>query len=327
MKITNNSGISLEMAVWLLHDDYDFIAEENYISATGLMKPLRHIILPSRIAPADKIAPDVSDFISAALGHSLHAAIENAWRDPDHVARALKRLGIPKEVADRVLVNPGPKELAIVKDAIPVYIEQRAIREIAGFKVGGKFDMVCEHRIRDTKSTSVWTWIYGGKDNDYKLQMSIYRWLNPDKITDDVGQVNFIFTDWDKRDAKYKADRGYPPKRIMDKLIPLMSLAETEQWIRNKLALVESHYKTPEPELPECTDEELWMSAPKYKYYSDPAKIRGKSTKNFESLVEAEAFCQEKGKGVVITVPGAPKRCDYCAAYPICTQKDRYIHD
>ena len=327
MLITNKSGISLEMAVWILHDDYDFVNEENYISATSLMKPLRHIILPSRIPPKDKIVPDVEDYVSIALGKSIHAAIENAWSRPEYVVKALKKLGIPRETIVRVLVNPTPEQLQAVADAIPVYIEQRAIREIAGFKVGGKFDMVCESRIRDTKSTSVWTWIYGGKDDDYKLQMSIYRWLNPNKITDDVGQVNFIFTDWDKRDAEYKASMGYPPKRIMDKLIPLMSLDETEQWIKNKLALIASHYKTPEPELPECTPEELWMGAPKHKYYSDPSKTKGKSTKNFDSLPEAEAFRLEKGKGVVITVQGTPKRCDYCAAYPICSQRLRYMHD
>jgi hypothetical protein len=28
---------------------------------------------------------------------------------------------------------------------------------------------------------------------------------------------------------------------------------------------------------------------------------------------------------VVITKPGEPKRCSYCAAFDICTQKDAYL--
>ena len=31
MKITNNSNISLSLAVWLLHDEYDYVNETNYI--------------------------------------------------------------------------------------------------------------------------------------------------------------------------------------------------------------------------------------------------------------------------------------------------------
>lgn len=35
----------------------------------------------------------------------------------------------------------------------------------------------------------------------------------------------------------------------------------------------------PDEEIPECTDEELWRSPTKYKYYSDPNKTSGRSTK------------------------------------------------
>lgn len=327
MVITNKNGISLEMAVWLLHDEYDYIDEENYISATGLMKPIRHILLPNRVPQEQKIVPDVEDLISSSLGSALHAAIEKAWKSGNH-KRALKLLGYPQEVIDRVLVNPTPEEQATVKDPILVWIEQRAFREIDGFKIGGKFDMVCEGSVRDTKSTSVYAWIFGGKDDDYRLQGSIYRWLNPDKITEDFIRVNFIFTDWKKMDAAIKPD--YPQRRVMHKDIPLMSIEETEAWIRHKLNQVERYKDTPEAELPECTDEELWMSDPKFKYYSDPLKAAagGRSTKNFDSVAEARQFMVEKGgKGAIVEVLGSPKRCAYCPAFPVCTQKNKYNLD
>lgn len=326
--ITNKNNISEEMAVWLVFNDYDRIDRENYISATALMKPLRHIILPARVPPEKRTPTDVEDLISSSMGSALHAGIEKAWLDGRH-KRALQLLGYPQNVIDRVLVNPTPEQLAAVQDPIPVYVEQRAFREVTvngyTYEVGGKFDMVIVGRVTDTKSTSVWTWMKEGHDEDYRLQGSIYRWLNPDKVTEDHIRINFIFTDWNKLDATVKTDQGYPPRRVMHKDIPLLSLEETEAWIRAKLTQLQRYAGTPEPLLPECSEKELWMSAPKYKFYSDPTKLTGRSTKNFDSLVEANLFKAEKGKGVVVTVPGAPKRCGFCAAYNICTQKDRYL--
>lgn len=322
--ITNKSDISLEMAVWLLFDDYDYVDAPNYISATSLMKPLRHIILPSRIPEDERIVPDVEDQIASALGKALHAAIEKAWLHGNH-RKGLQLLGFPKSMIDRVLVNPTPEELAATEKPIPVYIEQRAIRELDGFNIGGKFDLVCDGRVTDTKSTTVYTWIHGGKDEDYKIQGSIYRWLNPDKVTEDHMRINFIFTDWQKVMAA--SNPSYPQRRVLHKDIELMTIAETEAWIRNKLALVTKYRNVDEAHLPECTDEELWLSAPKYKYYSDPTKTNGRSTKNFDELIEARQFMAEKGKGTVITVPGEPKRCAYCPAFPICSQKDKFSHD
>lgn len=324
MIITNRSDIPLEMAVWLIYDNYDYVPDENYISATGLMKPIRHILLPSRIPAEQRLIPDVEDYVSRAMGNSFHAAIEHAWLRGHK--RSLKLLGYPENVIDRVLINPAKEDLK--EDSIPIYIEQRNKKEIGGFVVGGKFDMVCEGHLSDVKSTTVYTWLYDSKDEDYKIQGSIYRWLNPDKITEDYVRINFIFTDWKKLDAMRIPN--YPQKRILYKDIQLMSIEETERWILAKLAQVKKYENTEEKALPECTDEELWLSDPKFKYYRDPIKATqpgSRSTKNFDTLLEANQFKAEKGEGVVITVPGKPRRCEYCQAFPICTQKDKYEHD
>lgn len=330
MPITNRRNIPLELAVWVLYDDYDFSSETNYVSATGLMKPLRHIILPPRIGANSINSTDVEDLVSSALGKALHAAVQRAWEHGNH-KKALKLLGISQDVVDRVLVNPTPFELVKVKDPIPVYVEQRTSKAIvvdgATFTVSGKFDMVCDGRITDLKSTTVYSWILGTKDDDYRMQMSIYRWLNPDKVTQDHGRINYIFTDWSKFDAKKRQD--YPKDRLMPKDILLLSLGETEEWIRSKVRLIVEHQRTPEHLLPECTDEELWISSPSYKYYANPATAenRGRASRVFGTLGEANQHMADKGKGVVKTVKGNPKRCGYCSAFPVCTQKDNYNHD
>ena len=336
MNITNKGDIPLGLAVWALHDEYDYIDHENYISATRLMKPIRHIVLPPRV-PKHLIQPDVEDYVSRALGGALHSGIENAWIKG--YRRSLKLLGHPDSVIDRVLINPTVDQLK--PDSIPVYIEQRAFKRIivngVVYVIGGKFDICTDGIVNDNKSTTAFTWVHGTKDDDYALQGSLYRWLNTsgfedvectipigvNRITEDFIRVNFIFTDWQKMAAK--TNPNYPQSRLMSKDVPLLSLQETENYIRRKIEAVQMYKDKPETEIIECTDEELWRSAPVYKYYSDPNNTSGKSTKNFDSPSEAKNHLATKGKGVVIAVPGEVKRCGYCEAFHVCTQKDRYF--
>lgn len=327
--ITNRSDISLALAVWLLHDEYDYVkGVEKYISATSVMKPIRHLILPGRMDPTDNIV-DVEDYIARTLGHALHDSVEKAW--VKGYARSLRLLGYPEHVIEQVRINPTDDEVRAsnpTNEIVPIYLEQRLLREFEGYTIGGKFDMVTDGIIQDTKSTTTFSWTKGGKDDDYRLQMSLYRWLDAGqplrKITEDYGRINFIFTDWQKFMAK--GNPAYPQKRVEHKNIELLSLKETEAWVRSKLQLIEANRNVPEPLLPECTDEELWKSEPQFKYYGDAAKTSGRSTKNFDDLAEARAFMASKGgKGIVKTVPGEPKRCGYCEAFGACSQKDRYF--
>lgn len=321
MKITNNSDIPMALAVWLMHDEYDYKSMQDYISATSLMKPLRMIILAKRAAKRDQTA-DLADYIPRALGHSLHDSIEKAWTRGHEVN--LRKLGVPKDVIDRVRVNPTDEELRLTKDCIPVYVEQRALKKIGKWTIGGKFDMVAEGIVHDNKSTSAYSWVFGGRDDEHALQGSLYQWLNPEKITADFIRICYIFTDWQRFMAK--SNPSYPQQRLAYKDIPLLGIPATEKWVENKLDLIEHHMETPEPRLPECTREELWMSDPKYKYYANAEKTDGRSTKNFTSLPEAKEFMASKGgKGKIITEQSEPKRCTYCDVFDDCTQKDKYF--
>ena len=322
--ITNEHNIPLALAAWALYDEYDYIeGVENYISVTTLMKPLRHIVLPPRIDQT-KTRSDVIDYLSSALGKSLHDSVEKAWTKG--YDKSLRMLGYPEDVIKRIVVNPAYKP---TPDQIAIYLEQRVLKPFRGFTIGGKYDMIADGLLQDLKSTTAYTWLYGGKDDDYILQGSLYRWLNQDKVTEDFIRINFIFTDWQKMSAKQNPN--YPQKRVEFKDYPLMSVAETERWVTNKLAEIVKHRDTPEKELPECTDDDLWRSAPQFKYYSkvETANAGGRATKNFDTLAEAKTFwmVEKGGVGVVKTVPGEVKRCAYCNAFPICTQKDKYVTD
>lgn len=324
--ITNNTGVSLAMAVWAVNDDYDYSKIENYISATSLMKPLRQVVLRARIDWSQQEPEDVTDHLARALGSSIHDSIEKAWTK--NYATNLAKLGYPQGVIDRVFVNPEP-DAELPSNAICIYVEQRAMRQLTVlgkiWNIGGKFDMVSEGIVQDFKTTSAYTWVYGGRDDEHQLQGSIYQWLNPDKITEDIIRINYLFTDWQKFQARQNPN--YPQHRVEFKDIPLLGHAETEAWLVDKLTKVMTFWNQPETALPYCTDEELWMSDPVHKYYAKPetAQAGGRCTKKFEDLSAARAYMAEKGgKGIIITDRGEPKRCDYCDVFSQCTQKDTF---
>ena len=315
MQISNIHDIPLVAAVWAASDDYDHIYEPNYISATTLLKPTQEIVLRKRLTTSTVNMVDVADLLPSALGTSIHTAVENAWKN--NYKATLKALGYDDATIELVLINPSKEE--VKPNSIPIYLEQRSIKSINGFSVGGKYDIVMEGRLHDVKSTSVYSWIYGSKVDDYKLQGSIYRWLNPEIITGDSITIVYVFTDWSKAGAK--SNPKYPPKRVEEISIPLMSIADTEKFIFDKLEEIKQQSLLENHELKPCNNQELWMKEPTFKYYADINKTSGRSTKNFTSEIEANTHMNTKGRGVVIKSDPLPTRCNYCAVSNICLQR------
>ena len=315
--LTNQYNLNLPIQVWLNHDEYDYVDNPRYLSVTTLLKPTKQIILSKRYKTSNE--GDVSSLIPAKYGTAVHASIEAAWLSPK-LNENLAKLGINQETIKHIKVNPSKVE----EHDIPIYLEQRFVRLFKDWTIGGKFDLIFDGRLFDNKTTSVWTYLYDSKVEDYTKQLSIYRWLNPDLVTDDQFTINYIFTDWSAIKAKQEAD--YPKCRIISKSYPLMELADTERFIRTKLEQVEKYWDTPDNELPECTDEELWRTASKYKYYKNPNKL-GRATKVFDSFTEAAAYqnIDMNGKGTIISVPGSVRRCAYCSCFNHCEQKDKYL--
>jgi hypothetical protein len=312
----NTSSVPLSLAVFLATDNYDHNSET--LSATALMKPVRQIILGNRLPEADA-SVDLIQMVASRMGTAIHDGIEQAWLH--NYAVALKNLGYPDKIIDRVLINPEPKDL--YEGCIPIYMEQRSTKKVGKYIISGKFDFVGEGRVEDFKTTSVFTAINHTNDDKYVLQLSIYRWLNPEIITQSDGAIQFIFTDWSA--ARARTEVKYPPQRIQQRILPLKSVAETERYVINKLALIEKHNDSAEADLPLCSDEDLWRSAPVFKYYKNPEKL-ARSTKNFDTKPEAYIrMAEEGGKGIVLEKPGQVMACKYCNAFALCSQKDDLI--
>ena len=319
-RFANVSEVPLALAVFLASDYYDYSDDPTEISATTLLKPLRQIILAKRVPPGDGMV-NLADMMNSRMGSAIHDAIEKAWLSNHKVA--MEAIGLPQRVIERIAVNPTPEALASNPDLIPIYLEQRLKRKIGKWTVTGKFDFVGEGRVQDFKSTSTFTYKKQTNADKYTQQGSIYRWLDSKLITQDDMDIHYIFTDW--KPAMAKTDPSYPPKRFHTQSFALMSLAETENFIRRKLELIEQYWDADEDDIPLCDDAELWRSEPVFKYYKNPEKT-ARSTKNFDTRPEAFAFMAQNGNvGIVKEVPGQVTACKYCPAFAACSQKDQLV--
>ena len=317
MQYINSTNMSLLMSVWAIASDYDGKNQGKCISATSLLQGTK-ITVMSRRADKDKLAVELSDLIPSAYGSAIHASIEKAWKSK-RLPEYLLSLGLNQETIDNIRVNPDK----VTPDIIPVYLEQRASKELNGWTVNGQFDAIVDGQLMDNKSMGVYGYLKGTNKDKFIWQGSIYRWLNPDLVKEPSIAINYIFTDWSKADT-YKPD--YPKSRILTERYLLHSLKDTEKFISNKLAELDKYMDGPENEIPECTSEDLWRDKSVWKVYKDASSPRAMSGGVKETYQEAISFQMIKG-GIVKEIKGQVKRCLRCPAFNICKQRKQYFKD
>lgn len=320
----NNSNVPLSVAAWLVNDDYDYNDDPSVISVTTLIKPVKQVILGSRAKKDPNALPvDIISLVKSRLGQAVHTAIEKTWADNPNLPTLLKALNLPLKLIKRVLINPKPDE--IQSDSIVVYMEQRLHRKIGPYTVSGKFDICFAGQLEDVKTTTTYTFSSNNKSDDYKLQGSLYRWLDPNMITEDSIRINYIFTDWK---PTLVSTSNYPSAPQISVEYPLMNLVETENWIKRRLQLHHDCVDADEADMPECTSAELWRTDPVWKYYNKSQAEQSRATKNFTDRNEANSHFAAKGfNGELVEVKGEVKACRYCPGFELCTQKNQYILD
>jgi len=300
-KLTNNNGISLPIAVWLAHDTYDYDDRPNLISVTGLLKPTRQIVLGRKFSDASKDI-DVEVLIASSMGTALHDSVEVAWKDRETTIKTLGRLGY--------------KNGAKIFDSI--IFEKRSELELFGFIVSGKFDISFAGYVQDVKSTTVYAWMNDSNEFEHKFQLSAYKLLNPDIITKDVGYIEYIFTDWSKAEAR--RNRQYPQSRVATKEVQLFTKEEMLELIEQKLYEVVENEKLDEPNVIQCSEDDLWATKDVWKYYKNP-ESRRRATKVFDNESEAnQRLSNDNNVGVVVRFMSEAKRCKYCNYTDVCSQ-------
>ena len=287
MKYTNKRNFPDFVVEYLKYDEYDY--DENALSATTLMQPPRSYALKKQ--NFDRLEIDVEDLIASRYGTAIHDSVEK--------------------------VNlTGCKQ------------EERLKKAVKNKIITGKFDILKEisekrWQLIDVKSTSVWTAIYGSRDEDYKKQLSIYRWLAIENKYDVVqtAKIWLIFTDWSA--SKAKLDPEYPQSRIMVKDVELWGDEKTLKYIGDRISILESTAVMDQSDMPKCTDEELWTSGECWAIMKKGGKRAFKVHK-----VEAEAKTQMEtlsNEYELIHRPGKVARCRYCTARKFCNQHTELV--
>lgn len=307
MAFTNQRNIPLPIAVWLARDMYD--KDPAYISGSELERSNRQIVLGRR-ASQDI---DISQLIAARLGNAVNDAIDAAWKS-QHLGMYMKLAGfnplIPYEI------NPATPS----NKTHPVYIQKRYNEPFMGRTLSGAPDLILDGRLTDYKSTSVF--LFQKKTpSDYIWQLTTYRYLARDVITDNVATIQFILKDWSRtRAAK---DPEYPQTPCPTLLVNVGTATDCYNRLVARVSELDVLMSAEDADIPFCTDEELWMDPPKFAYYKNPhADPKGRSTRNFDTMAEASAhMAAQGGVGRIDTRKGEPKACDYCSASTICQQR------
>lgn len=313
---SNQHQIPLSVALWLMTNDYEQPKQTTAknISVTGLLKSTREIILSGRVNQDQNIqtSSDISDVIASKFGSLLHKGVEDAWVQPN--LHLLAKLGISKDVINRIKINPTE----VTEDDIPIYLEQRSYKTIGDWTISGKYDFVFNGQVQDLKTTSVYKYMNAKEGNDFAIQASLYRWLNPDIITENDCAIIYLFTDWKALDT-YK--EGYPKIKIASRNFNLMTKAQTESFVNSKLHALDYYADKHERELPLCNDNELWMSDSQFKYYKSGV-VSARSTATKPTRIEVEEIKQKNaGAGLIVEVKGQVRKCLWCNAAALCSQR------
>lgn len=293
MKYTNKHEFPDFVVQWLEHDDYDYDA--NTISATTLMKPARAWALEKK--NWEDLEIDVADVIASRYGTAIHDSVEKV-------------------------------KLAGCKQ------EQRLRKSVMNRIITGKFDILKQVaadqlELIDVKSTSVWTYIYGSKDEDYQKQLSIYRWLAVQNGYNVImkARIWMIFTDWSAEKAR--KDSEYPQTRIAIKEIDLWPDEQTLKYIGSRIELFNQTLAKDEKDMPECTDEELWAQPDIYQVMKEGRKTSMKNCKTEDEAEEYIGTWTEKQRELMSVQlrKGGVKRCKYCTVRKFCSQYKRLVEE
>lgn len=285
MKYTNIHNLPEIVRLWLEFDEYDY--HPGVYSATRLMKPTRMVVLEKR--HEDELETDITDVIAPRYGTALHDSFE--------------KIDLPNCIQ-----------------------EKRFFAEIDGHKLSGKPDILeivkTTFDLWDIKSTSAWTYVFKSREEDYRIQLSIYRWLvmngkpeedlgNIPQVVSRHGKIIYMFTDWSK--SKARQGGNYPPTRVLVEDVDMMSIEDTESYILGRLGAIHHYIDNPSESLPRCTNEELWRRPLVMK------KGRKTAVKKFQKEAEALEFLAIMDENHYFEW-GEVNRCNYCLATKWCEQ-------
>lgn len=168
----------------------------------------------------------------------------------------------------------------------------------------------------DWKTASVWK-VQFADFEDWKNQGLIYAWLMKQNGLN-VKKCRFIALLKDHSKSKAKNDASYPqlPVYVYEFDVTDADLAETETFIKNRLAELSVAEQVKDEDLNPCTEKERWASPEKWAVMK---KGRKTALKLCDSEEDAVAIKEEKGGDYIEHRPGESRKCEsYCHVCKWC---------
>ncbi len=222
---------------------------------------------------------------------------------------------ITEDAADRIwmlLGSAGHEVLRRSADSKRI-VEERAIVEVKGYKIGGQIDYSESDKcIWDYKFTSVYAAKEGTKP-EWDQQLNCYRWMAKQYgIEIHRMEIVCIYRDWSKQKASREPD--YPQSGVRVFGIPKWSDNDTLGFITARIDMhVDAAHK-----LPLCTPEETWERP---EMWAVKKKGNKRALKLFDSAKDATDWARYNPELIVENRPGERPRCEsYCRCAPFCDQ-------
>lgn len=218
---------------------------------------------------------------------------------------------IDEDVSDRIWALLGQAVHHILERAeTGAEVETRLFAQVDGWVLSGQFDrlQLSHNLLQDYKVTT--TYKQRGSDS-WTQQLNILRWLaHANGYEVDRLEIVGIFRDWRKTEVSRKAD--YPPAPVGIIEVPVWSLEETGEYIRERIAL---HKAAEAGADVRCTPEERWYSGSSYALM----KVGGKRALKVADTAE-ELGTPAEGQ-VIVERPGEYRRCaNFCEVAAFCPQ-------
>ena len=306
-KFTNRTNIPKELLIFAIYHAAQYDGKPTTatnLSVSDFLTPMRKLIYKIQ-SPEITELTDVSYIMKSAKGTAMHSGLEAAlaWYG-----------GYKQEIRSQKVIN--------------------------GVIVSGKFDLIDleTNTLKDLKHVSSYAYkklmldIEKIKDMDnsmsikerleyiptytkFQLQMSMYKWLNPELNLNPYGDIIFSLNDGGGME-RYPIDNFHR--------FPLLLDEEIEEFVVNHLTELKQHLA--DGTLPLCSDAERGYSPAEYKLQrvsptnGQLTTVRGSKFDNYTKFRE---FVVAKGKlGDVEQITEAKYTlCNYCNYSSICTQE------
>lgn len=306
-RITNDKNIDPLIYQWMIHNQGQYTGGESLVTASQMYDPTQLIILKKRYG--DRLVSDAMDGLWTTMGSLFHKMIED----------------LPgSAVNDAIKRDPSMQGLLQ---------EQRFNTSIDGHIVSGQADVIYPKRKEavDYKFTTAYSHTSKDTKNKYDYQLNTLGYLcGLSGIKIDMGVIVAVFRDWHASQAliSEKQGRDYPsPEEQYE--FPMWSEKDQKNMIYDKVKEIADNLNTPDGELPECTEQQMWAD-PSYYTVLTPKGDRamtGTGASYGLNKKQAEAFCKSKNVPTsrIEFRQAVRKRCEnYCPVKQFCHQYKTY---